>query len=474
MKRLLASSLTLAGLICGGATRAECRQAAAIPLSLGITASPTEVAVGGTVSVVVNLKNYQGDAVSANEPISVTLHSELGGDASVTFKTGQSSAQTVVRFQRGGVATLVATAPKMTSGSAVVVVNTGSPAPPSAAAAARPASASTFARPPVPTSNAGGDANIALNLDVLPQHVHPSNASWRALVLVTAFNETKQPIAVPADTVVYLATDIGQVTPAVSRIEAGKARTAESIQLTSDRAGGGTLWAWTDAGRLTAAAVEYHEPVPTQLVVKGLPSHVVNDGKTAVNVTVFLQDDTAATATADHDVSVKLTSSVGTPSPSDLSIPKGKFFAEAFLTSPTSGTAEITATAPRFKPGSVLVEFVFPFLLITLAGAGGLIGSVVRSGRRLFTGAWRWHLLGSVGMGIVLGLLFYALALFGIVASIPKLAIPLAQLPTTNELGALVLGFLGGYYARAWLPNPSSLEAHNGNGHRRRATAARR
>jgi hypothetical protein len=57
-------------------------------------------------------------------------------------------------------------------------------------------------------------------------------------------------------------------------------------------------------------------------------------------------------------------------------------------------------------------------------------------------------------MGIVLGLVFYALALFGIIASIPKVAIPLAQLPTTNDLGALVLGFLGSYYARAWLPEP--------------------
>ena len=55
---------------------------------------------------------------------------------------------------------------------------------------------------------------------------------------------------------------------------------------------------------------------------------------------------------------------------------------------------------------------------------------------------------------MVLGLVFYALAMFGIVASIPKLSIPLAQLPTTNDLGALLLGFFGGYYARSWLPDP--------------------
>ena len=100
-------------------------------------------------------------------------------------------------------------------------------------------------------------------------------------------------------------------------------------------------------------------------------------------------------------------------------------------------------------------------LLVVLAGAGGLIGSVVRSSRQFFTGAWMWHLFGSVAIGIVLGLLFFLLALFGLVASIPKLALPLAQIPTTNDLGALVLGFFGGYYARAWLPDPSTAGEPN-------------
>jgi len=237
---------------------------------------------------------------------------------------------------------------------------------------------------------------------------------------------------------------------------AGKARTTDPIQLTSDHAGTGTVWAWTDTGSLAQASVEYHDAVPTQLLVRGLPSRAVNDGKTVVNVTVFLEDDTAATASADQDLSVKLTSSVGDPNPSDLTIPKGGFFGEAVLTSPTSGIAEITATAPRLKPGAAEVEFVFPLLLVTLAGTGGLIGSVARMGRQLFSGVWWWNLLGSVGLGIVLGLLFYLLALFGVIASIPKLAIPFAQLPTTNDLGALVLGFFGGYYARSWLPASSS------------------
>jgi hypothetical protein len=462
--------LTLSCLILAGPARAAFGQAASIPLSLGVTASPAEITAGDTVTAVVRLKNYKGDTVAASEPVPVTLHSELSGDGAVTIGTGQSTAQLSVSFQRSGVATLVATAPKMTSGSVEVVVRAagsanaaaspsrggGEPAPaaivtgPAAPKPERPLASGA----PAPTRSAVVDANTSLQLDVLPQHVHPANALWRALILVTAINASRQPVAVQADTVVSFATDIGRIAPAQSRIEAGKARTTEPIQLISDRPGTGTIWAWTDTGSLTQASVEYHDAVPTQLLVRGLPSRAVNDGKTAVNVTVFLEDETAATASAEQDVSVKLTSSVGTPSPSELAIPKGRFYGEAVLTSPTSGIAEITATAPRLKPGAAEVEFVFPLLLVTLAGAGGLIGSVARIGRQLFSGVWWWHLLGSVGLGIVLGLLFYALALFGVIASIPKLAIPLERLPTTNDLGALVLGFFGGYYARSWLPTP--------------------
>jgi hypothetical protein len=368
-----------------------------------------------------------------------------------------------MRFPRAGVATIVATAPKLTSGSVAVVVKAASmlaaPAevPPTAMSGGRPPSHATgpaisgAASPRAPAADLGA----TLAVDVLPQHVHPANALWRAVVLVTAINETRQPIAVPADTSVHLATDIGLVTPTFSQINAGKARTGE-IAVTADRAGSGTLWAWTDAGQLTAATVEYHDAVPTQLLVKALPSRAVNDGRTAVRVTVFLQDETGATASADHDVMVNLTSSVGSPSPSEVLIPKGRFFGEAIVTSPVSGKAEITATSARLKHGSALTEFVFPFLLVVLAATGGLVGSVVRSGRQLLTGAWWWHVAGSVGLGIVLGLVFYALAMFGIIASIPKLSIPLAQLPTTNDLGALLLGFFGGYYARAWLPDPGN------------------
>lgn len=442
MMRVLIASLTLSCVIFG-ARPAACLQAASVPLSLTVTASPAEVAVGGTVSVVVGVKNYKGDAIAVDRPLSVTLHSELSGDSTINVGAAQSSAQTEIRFPRGGVATLTATASKMSGGSAVVVVK----------AAEAPTAVPPLGQPTDAFDAAG--AHLSLNVDVLPQHVHPVGTAWKALVLVTALNDTHRPVAVHVDTAIHLATDLGLVTPADAEIKAGKARAA-TIQLTSQRPGEGTVWAWTDDGTLTKTSVEYHEAVPSQVFVTGLPGEVLNDGKSVVNVTVFLQDETGATARSVDDMSVKLTSSIGTPNPSTLSIPKGTFFGEALLASPISGVAAITATAPGFKSGSTQVRFVFPILLVTLAGIGGLIGAVVRSGRQMLAGAVLWHLASSIGIGVVFGLLFYALASFGVVASIPKLSIPLAGLPTTNHLASVVLGFFGGYYGRAWLPDPSA------------------
>ena len=45
---------------------------------------------------------------------------------------------------------------------------------------------------------------------MLPQHIHPAKASWRAAVLVTAINETRQPIAVQEDTAAVLSSTTKQ------------------------------------------------------------------------------------------------------------------------------------------------------------------------------------------------------------------------------------------------------------------------
>ena len=134
-------------------------------------------------------------------------------------------------------------------------------------------------------------------MDVLPQHVYPANALWRAIVLVTAINETRQPIAVSADTSVHLATDAAFLIAAFAQINAeGRASGRDR----RDHKSGGQ-WDAVGVDRCRSAGGrnhQYHDAAPTQLLVKALPSRVVNDGRTAVRVTVFLQDEAAGTVSA--------------------------------------------------------------------------------------------------------------------------------------------------------------------------------
>ncbi len=452
------------------ATRDARGQAAAIPLSLGVTASKAEVTSGGTATVTVSLKNFSDALVGATQPVAVSLRSDLTEPATAAFSTGQHTAQVELHFARPGVARIEATATGFGSGFAIVVVKNpatspaaGAP-PPAASRAVRSASPSAVATAPtmaatratVPTAPGPTTATgAALDVTVLPQHVHASHASWHAQVLLTAVKDG-EPAAVKTDTDVYVATDIGLIAPAMSKIVTGQARTSEPIQLTSTTAGSGTVWAWTDTGRVTEVPVEYHEAVPVQLVVKALPLRDVNDGSTPVTVTIFLQDDSAVGASADKDITVDLITTSGTLNPRHISIAKGTPYGEATLTSAASGEAQITAHAAGFTDQTATVTFVMPWMLVLTAAVGGFLGALVGTGTETFTAAW-WHqMIGHILTGTLIGLVFYVLALFGIIASIPAMSIPLERLPTTNALGALVLGFFGGLWGRSWLPKPNS------------------
>src|SRR5690242_19446282 len=78
-------------------------QAPSIPLTISISVSPGEVAVGSLVHADVRLKNYLGNLVAAPEDIAVTLHSALGADGTVVVRRGRSVAETDVRMTRPGV-----------------------------------------------------------------------------------------------------------------------------------------------------------------------------------------------------------------------------------------------------------------------------------------------------------------------------------------------------------------------------------
>jgi hypothetical protein len=161
-----------------------------------------------------------------------------------------------------------------------------------------------------------------------------------------------------------------------------------------------------------------------------------------VNVSILLLDaDDHPTTDDSRDIELLLTSSLGELETRTPKILRGTFSAETTLTSARHGTAHISASAVGLDGGTGQAVFTFPWLMTGLAVAGGIAGSFARQtgsrGRKKLTP----HLI----IGAIFGLAFYALVMLGAVASVPKFSIAIGNIATVNELGALVLGLIGGY-----------------------------
>ena len=149
---------------------------------------------------------------------------------------------------------------------------------------------------------------------------------------------------------------------------------------------------------------------------------------------------------------VLLTSTLGTLEPSELVIKRSQLAADARLTSAVAGSAVVTARAIGMTEATAAVRFAFPWLLVGMASAGGCLGAILE--RRLGARTRRKLTFADLGIGVVLGFLFFLLAMFGAVGAFPKVPFTfrLEQTPTANELGALFLGAMGGWLGRRWLP----------------------
>ena len=88
---------------------------------------------------------------------------------------------------------------------------------------------------------------------------------------------------------------------------------------------------------------------------------------------------------------------------------------------------------------------MFPWLMLLLSASGGLVGSFTHEpppSRRQRIGR---HLI----LGVIFGLVFWMLVELGAVTAIPKSSIALGQIAALNEIGAFLLGFIGGYGGNA-------------------------
>jgi hypothetical protein len=194
--------------------------------------------------------------------------------------------------------------------------------------------------------------------------------------------------------------------------------------------------------------VTFNAPQPAKLRVIADPATAINDGRNVVHVSAMFLDayDHPALPPA-NSTTIQFTASLGDLKDHHLPIPKDQPFVETTLTSNQQGEARITASAVGLDTAdTVTVQFLFPWLMLAAAVIGGLLGSVLRSEQGRAKRRWGVRLAQNLAVGCVLGLIFYIAALFGAVGALSMIVFDVTKLPAVNELGALALGFVGGYY----------------------------
>ncbi len=282
-----------------------------------------------------------------------------------------------------------------------------------------------------------------LQVHALPEHVHPApgRSQWSARVLVTigAASAVDVPIHLAADSPAVLAT------PYVV-IPAG--RTAVDVEVTATRKGDASVYAWGNEGTLVAETTISFHLAAARLTLHVSPTRsLAIGGAAAVNLTVALTDETNVPCAAERETPVALTAPFGTLS-GDVRIPAGAFAQTVRLSSLRRGRGRVTAQADGLTPAEAEVEFEFPWTIVGVAMLGGALGSLYRSGAR------SWHSSAAAALpGLLFGLVVYALVAFVPPAELPDVVKPLATLPVTSGLGAVVLGIAGGYCGRRVLPD---------------------
>jgi hypothetical protein len=426
-------------------------QASRVPVGLQLTLNGAEAKAGAKVSVTVGLKNFKGEPVSTADRVDVTIESTLPPSSTrVTIPAGKTSATALIVFERAGIAKLKATSGKLSPGYGVISITRQAASLEASEpyAKLRLAALRTTAGERISWVRTGATTSLKLELQALVSRVVPRNRVWNVQVLVAVVNDRGEPVKVDEDLPVRLAATLGTVVPDSLVIPPGKS--SAFVQVTSTAPGQDTISALSpDAEGRAEEHVEYEQVRASKLFLISTPDEVVTSGRSNANITVLLRDeDEHIVAATDRDTRVVLRTTFGALSTASITIPRGRPDSEPIsLSSPRAGRATITAIAEGLETDSADVKFVLPFLLIGLAAVGGVGGAVLRTPR----GRRRSQLGRSLALGAMLGTIFFALGMLGVPGMIPAIPLQTIEHLTLNEVGACILGLLGGYIGRRFL-----------------------
>ena len=290
----------------------------------------------------------------------------------------------------------------------------------------------------------------ALQLFLAPKQVESDRGEWRATVGIGVLDSDNQATLASDDIRVQLAANFGVVTPDTVTIRKGSFGNDETIHLAARMAGANEVTAMSPGYGTVSASVLFNEPVPTAVRVDPSPLRVPVDGRSSATLQVRLVGANQNPVVPREPVTVvALRSSIGTLSSPTVTLTNqaGKDVACVTLVSNQSGRAEISASAAGVgDAAAVYVIFEFPWIMIACAVGGGLLGGVVLALNSQKKTHWARRLAATLIVGGILGLIVYIAALFGALSITAKMPIDATRLPAVNSLGALALGFVGGYY----------------------------
>jgi len=449
------------------------------PVASRLTLRPAiaKTTVGTAATITVALTDSQGHDVVTATDISVEIQSPLLGSPMTVHIAPQSSSVSFPLIpSHGGPARVEARAKHLAPASMLVLAKpsaeqiksfhpvTPAPAtpavhPPAYAIHVKPelgnhhpplgavTTAPPPPPPPQPAASQPAPTTVTLTPEILlsgdPQY-DADQRQWHATVVVGLHDAENHYLPPDKNSSGKLFANLATVAPTDVTWDPTSPWSTSAV-LTSSQPGQDTLRLASSLGSTELSPVNYSLPPATQIVLSAAPS-VTNDGRVKVPVSVRLTDNEGNEAPAVADTDIEFRVSLGSVDPDRVIIKAGKAVPDTgvSITSARNGTATVEASGLNLKDGTANIHFDFPIRLLVMAGIGGIIGSLVRKPKS--TGHFSLkHWLASTVVGVVVGVFFFVVAYLGALSLVPSFSIvAIDKVPSGNELGALLLGFLAG------------------------------
>ena len=410
-------------------------------------------------TVTVTLKNSRGETVPAVKAERVDIHYQEQR-LQATIAPGQTSASFQITPHNVGVWKIEVSGQDVAGAKGFVeCTDSKKPlrkvviAPLSSAAGPRPQTTGTGTPVAAPAPLESLQFSLRPFIRPNPVNPNPETGLWQAQIALALMGPNNELVGANQDLPLHLLADVGQLTPADLVLKKDQSSTFSApVTLISKQPGPDVIHVLSGLPEVQQS-VTYQSPQPAGFRLEASPPSVVNDGKTPVHIAIMLlaADNTLVKTQANEDITLRTTR--GTLPPI-VTIHSGEYFSTVDLTSAQNGQATVTAQAPGLLAGEISATFLFPWMMIILAGLGGALGAIVNHPKGAFSReGWRALLL-----GLICGVVFSTAALFGLIGALPKLDLPVqaSNIPSLNTLGALLLGFIGGFYGKKlWLKGGS-------------------